>query len=164
MARKSKGFSELLHQKQHKEQKISESFERLQQKVKESVGEEVSRNMVFNPTEVNKMSDVLEEFIDPYIQATNGKSELENLLKIAVLTWNIALMPPEERQDAIDSILSEMASETDRKVLEDLQTVITDLIDRKDRYFSSCRRSITSFDLQDQGDGYFLSVASTLEA
>ncbi|ABW33248.1 hypothetical protein [Acaryochloris marina] len=163
MARKSKDFSELIHQKQRQEQKNADSFERLQNKVKEIAGEDVSRNMVFNPPDVNKMSEVLQELVAPYVQTTPSISELDNFLKIAVLAWNIALTSPEERQVALKQIFSEMASSTDQDIIEGLKSLVEELIERKDHYFWSCQRSITSFDLQDQGDSYFLSVASTLE-
>lgn len=163
MARKSKGFSDLLHQKQREEQRTSESLKQLQHKVKESMGEEASLNMVFNPAGEDKMSEVLQEFVDPYMETVNSISELKGWLEIAVLAWNIALMPPEKRQDILDGIFSEMASGTDLQVLEDLRTTVNNLVDRKDRYFSSFQSSITSFDIQDKGDSYFLSVASALE-
>lgn len=163
MARKSKGFSELLHQQHRQEQKNADSFERLQHKVKEIAGEEVSRNMVFNSPDVNKMSEVLQEFVAPYVQTTPSISELDNFLKIAVLAWNIALTSPEERQIALDQIFAEMTSSTDQDIVEGLKSLVQELIDRKDCYFGSCQRGITSFDLQDRGDSYFLSVASALE-
>lgn len=163
MARKSKGFSELLHQKQDDEQSTAQSFKRLQQKVKEASGEDFSQNMVFNPKGVAKMSEILEAFIDPYKETTSDFSEVESLLSLAVLAWNIALLRKKDRQDAIESMVSEIASGTNRKIRGDLQNIFYEFIERKDRYFSECQRCITNFDLQAQGDSYFLSVASTFE-
>lgn len=163
MARKSKGFSELLHQKQDYEQAAASSFKRLQEKVKKSSGAEVSQNMVSNPTGIAKMSEILEKFIDPYKETTQDFAEVECLLSMAVIAWNIALLPKVKRKDAIEHMLSEIASGPDQEIREDLQNLFDELIERKDNYFSAHDRFISNFDLKERGSGYFLSVASTLE-
>lgn len=163
MARKSKGFSELLHQKQDVEQTTAQSFKRLHKKVKKATGKDLIEDIAINPKDVAKMSDILNEFIDPYKGTAYGLEEVECLLSLAVVAWDIALLPKEDRQEAIESMLSEVASGMNRKSRAALQTLIHELIERKDCYFSDCQRYIANFDLQPQGDSYFLSVASSLE-
>lgn len=163
MARKSKGFSELLHQQQDDEQTTVQSFKRLQKKVQKTTGKDLIQDIATSPKGVAKMSDVLEEFIDPYKETTSSFEDVESLLSIAVLAWNIALLPDEDRQEAIEIILSEAASGMNQKSRAELQTLIHQMIERKDCYFSSFQRYIANFDLQPQGDSYFLSVASSLK-
>ena len=163
MARKSKGFNELLLQKKDEELAGVTSLNRLKQKVKQADGKMASQKMVVNPKGVAKMSEILEEFIEPYKDTTQDFSDLETLLNIAVLAWNITLVPRENRQDAMGSILLEMTAGANQAVKSELQSMLNELIARKDRHFSNCQRFITSFDLQDLGDDYYLSVASTLQ-
>lgn len=163
MARKSKGFSELLHQEQDYGQAADKSYKRLRQKVKKTVGKDCSENMVMNPQGVAKMSEILQAFVEPYKETAHDFAEVESLLGLAVLAWNIALIPKKNRQETMDSMLPQLTSEMDQTIKAEMQSLIHELIERKDRYFSDCKRFITSFDLQPQKDSYFLSVAATLE-
>lgn len=163
MARKSKGFNELLQQKQNEEQMATQSFQRLQQKAKQEGGD-TSQEMVRNPKGVAKMSEVLEQFIQPYKDTTEDFADLEALVEMAILAWNISLIAKENRQDAIESMLSETQAGADQPGHSEFLSLLHELIDRKDRHFSKNKRFITTFDLQDLGDSYHLSVASTLQA
>lgn len=163
VARKSKGFNELLQQKQHEEKAATQSFRRLQQKAKQ-VGRNDPQEMVMNPKGVAKMSEVLEKFIEPYKDTTQDFADLEALIEIAILAWNMSLIPKENRKDAMESMLSEMNSGANQPGQSEFLSMLNELIDRKDRHFSKNQRFITTFDLQDTGDGYHLSVASTLQA
>jgi hypothetical protein len=49
-----------------------------------------------------KMSEVLEEFVEPYLDFAQNRSQREKLFSIAVIAWNLAIMPGNERQPMID--------------------------------------------------------------
>ena len=48
-----------------------------------------------------KMSDVLKEFVEPYADTWRNEEELGRLLVLAIIAWNTALQPLEEREDSI---------------------------------------------------------------
>ncbi|MFI5453990.1 MAG: hypothetical protein ACHRXM_00920 [Isosphaerales bacterium] len=109
---------------------------------------------------LEKMSDVLEDFVDPYIDMAADARSFRSLLALGVAAWNAALLPVDRRMAVIDDALR------DRKEsganLDFFRAIIQNLIDRKLAHFSANRRAILGFDLKDTGDGYYLRVVSSI--
>jgi arylsulfatase A-like enzyme len=109
-----------------------------------------------------KMSDVLEDFVDPYWDMADDADALRKLLSLAVLAWDAALLPEPKRQAMIDDTLGagfSRASEADRAQAREFVEL---MVKRKLEHFPDNRRAIISFTLTDTGTGYHLSVASSL--
>jgi len=118
--------------------------------------------VVYEPAGREKMSEVLEEFIEPYSDLADTDEAFEKLLNLGVLAWNAALLPEDERQAIIDKTVETGlpgSSKADRTLARE---VIETLIRRKQEHFAANQRAIISFKLTDTGDGLHLSVASTL--
>src|SRR6516165_11203247 len=118
--------------------------------------------VVYEPTGREKMSEVLEDFIEPYREVAHNEDALRKLLDLGVLAWNAALLPEEQRRTAIDEILREGlpgSSKEDRALAKE---IIETLVRRKEERFAANQRAIISFELTDTGHGYHLTVASTL--
>ena len=120
--------------------------------------------VVIAPPGQEKMSEVLEDFVKPYLKIAHfSETALRKLYGMGMLAWNAALMPEAKRQEMIAKFmqlsLSE-TSETDRMAfLEMLKT----LIQRKERFFAANRRAILSFAITVVGpEDYHINVASTL--
>ena len=107
------------------------------------------------------MSDVLEEFVTPYLDFTIGFSERQKLFALAIFAWNLALMPEQERPTIIRQMMNQGLVENDPLIRQDIREVINELIDRKKTHFADNKRYIIEFELQDLGDQFHLSVAST---
>ena len=108
------------------------------------------------------MSDVLEDFVDPYWDMADDADALRKLLSLAVLAWDAALLPEPKRQAMIDDTLGagfSRASEADRAQAREFVEL---MVKRKLEHFPDNRRAIISFTLTDTGTGYHLSVASSL--
>ncbi len=104
------------------------------------------------------MSDVLENFVDPYYDLTDETREgYQGLLTIATVSWNISLLPNEERAAAIKDALESMPKEA-RPGSEQL---MHSLIARKEKYYSEYQRAIIDFELVDRGENWHISVSST---
>ena len=52
-----------------------------------------------------KMSKVLEEFIAPYREFADAEEAFRKLLVTAVVAWNTALFPAEEREAHLEEVL-----------------------------------------------------------
>ena len=118
--------------------------------------------VVYEPVGPEKMSVVLENFIEPYRELADTEDGFRNLLDLGMLAWNAALLPEGERRAMIDKILAaglSRASEADRAQAREL---IEALVRRKEEHFAANRRVIVSINVTDRGDDYYLSVASTL--
>jgi hypothetical protein len=157
MAKKSRGFAELLKQKQA-ERTQQNALGKLQQKVQQGPLSERLTGMVASPQGAIKMSEVLEEFVEPYLDFAQNRSQREKLFSIAVIAWNLALMPENERQQ----IIEQGTTGNDPLARQDAREFIDELIARKQTLFAENKRYIVEFQLQDTGKTLHLSVASTL--
>ena len=159
MAKKSKGFSELLRLEKmsQRSQNPLASLEKKLRKKSPSFDK-----LIVSPPGEAKMSEVLEEFIEPYGDLAETKKATIRLLTLATLAWNMALCSPADQQEMMDQVLTDEIMEGDIELKAEIQGLIKDLIRRKNRYFCQYKRMIVDFELKDQGNGYYLSVASTL--
>ncbi len=164
MAKKSRGFGELV--RQHQEENQSNKFlDKLATSIKRDFGANVVT--VKNQSGVAKMSDVLKDFVSPYEDVPQNKKELQRFLETAVTAWNLALLPKKERIKILDEIFIPILKKAKTVIdVEDIaygRSLIEKLIDRKLKYFADNQRQVMSFQIENFGkDGYYLSVASTM--
>jgi maltose-binding protein MalE len=162
MAKKPKGFSDLLKQQQQSNQFQQQALEKLQQQVQQAGWGDRFSNLVVNPQGEVKMSEVLEEFVEPYVGSAPTYSQRQTLFGLAIIAWNLALMSESERQIKVDEFLQQVIKD-DRFIQQDTRAIIEGMITRKQAFFADCQRRIIDYKLQDLGDQFHLSVASTLE-
>jgi hypothetical protein len=125
-----------------------------------------------------KLSAALLELCEPFEPENLSTKELENLVALAAVAWNIAVLPKEERIEKLTAFIDEMP--TMRQELEnELGKVISDdskdtnlspakttlhflgsLIQRKDELFPNDKRLIVNFNVKDSPKGPHLSVSS----
>lgn len=161
MARKSKGFTELIQQ-QRDAQLEQMGMNKLQQKVKRLAvgGEDIQ--LVQNPAGMEKMSEVLEAFVEPYLGFTDNRADREKLFLIAVAAWNLALMPAKKRPAVIKELIAASVDKKDRLAQQDIREILNEMVARKLDLFPDNQRFIMEFQLQETKGKFHLSVASTL--
>jgi hypothetical protein len=118
--------------------------------------------VVYEPAGREKMSEVLDDFIEPYRDLADTGDAYRKLLNLGMLAWNAALLPEDQRRAMIAETLGaglSRASEADRAQAREF---IETLVRRKEEHFAANRRAMISFELTDTGTGYYLTVASTL--
>src|SRR5262249_30583431 len=109
------------------------------------------------PAEPKKMSEGLEEVIEPYLPETDDIEHNPALYTLGAAAWNAALLPEDEQQDKVDEILQKIGPGPG-----DLRGLIHALIERKNARFKTDQRVIASFQVADLGDSYHLTVLWTL--
>lgn len=152
MARKSKGFGELLSQ-QRGEDSLRQRVRSDHQDVK----------IVSNPQGQVRMSDVLESFIASELAETSTDDERKFLFNFAVCAWNLALMPEEQRQTERDKLVQMLCGKQGEQVVEETTAFLEGLIARKLARFPDNKRFIVDFELRKVGRDYTLNVMSTPE-
>jgi len=159
MAKKSKAFSELLRL-----QKMSQGSQKLLKSFEKKLREKSLpfKEIVVSPSGEVKMSEVLEDFVEPYRESPETKESMRRLLTLGTIAWNLALSPESKRQGMIDRVFNKDLLNGDEKLKAEIQGLIEELIARKNRYFSENRRMIVDFELKELGNDYHISVASTL--
>ena len=118
--------------------------------------------VVYEPAGGEKMSEVLEDFVEPYRELADTDDSFRKLLTLGMLAWNAALLPEDQRWAMIDEMLAAGFSRCSKADLAAGREVVEVLVRRKEEQFAENQRAIISFQLTDTGDGYHLSVASTL--
>jgi hypothetical protein len=134
------------------------------------------------------MSAVILEFIEPYRDQAHNDSELENLIALSVVAWNISLLPEDQRENALEDFASGMFS---RKRLLPIKLrnwvlrlfrskreggsgdrppevtafkeIVYEMIERKVNQYSQNRRFILSYQVKFTNSDMNLFVVSTLE-
>lgn len=161
MANKSKGFSELLKQ-QRRGKTRQDAMRDLEDSIQQGPLGKEAISIVRDPKGHAKMSDVLDEFVEPYEDDEMTLDQRQNLYGIAVIAWNLALLPEAERKDMLKKIIKEVLKGEDPLFQRETREIINEMVARKDQFFADNQRYIVSYQLQDLGTELNLSVASTL--
>ena len=119
--------------------------------------------IVIDPSGAERMSEVLLEFVEPYLEFADTEEAHQTLLMMAIMAWNASLYSDGEGQDMIDRVLQKATSAAPEELRTDLREIMSALIARRRRDFSEYTRAIVDFELTDTGKGYRLLVASTIE-
>lgn len=158
MAKKSKAFRDLMKQKQAP----NKAFQTFRQNVRKSGITEKFGGIVENPQGEAKMSEVLEDFALPYLKSAKTYEQQKKMITLAAIAWNMALMPETERESAIEELLEQTAKNQEAR--QDTRGLLEQLIARKQEMFAEIQRTIVDFQFVDTGDGFHLSVASTVSS
>jgi hypothetical protein len=159
MAKKSKGFGELLRL-QRTEQMETESLKMFSEQIqKGGLGQKQVKTFI-RPKGQAKMSDALEEFVEPYLESAETYQATQNLYGMAVFAWNLALVSEEERQSTLDDFIKRDALGKSKRDQQDAIEILTEMMERKLRFFGENRNFIVDYQLRMIGNQYHLSVAS----
>jgi len=162
MAKKSRGFSDLVRQQQL--DKVSKkSFEKLEKNIKSDFGKDVQ--IVRNLEGIAKMSEVLRDFVSPYADIPKSKKELQSLFGMAVSAWDLSFLPEKEIKTTLDQIFTQAYNPRNVDVEEHKigRAMLEEMIDRKLKYFADEHRQVEDFQVEYISRGeYFLSVASSI--
>ena len=115
------------------------------------------RNVVLFTDLPVKMSEVLEEFIEPYMGQWKTLDDLSKLLNVAAIAWNMALAPAKERETSIQEMMEKVPSDA----RAGLREVIEEMVRRKLAHFASNRRMIVGVTVTPGRKGPYIQVAST---
>ena len=125
-----------------------------------------------------KLSAALIELCEPFEPENLSTKEFENLIALAAVAWNIAVLPKEERlekltafvdempdmrqelENEIDTVLHDDSKDTDFAPATTMLHFIGAMIQRKDELFPNDNRLILEFNVKDSPEGPHLSVSS----
>jgi len=113
-----------------------------------------------------KMSEVLNDFIEPYLDEVDNTAEVRLLISIGVAAWNIGLCDDaNERASTIeDTVEKVVAGGRGRRAKNNARTFLVGLVERKRSHFAHITRPICDYHVHEQDDGgWYLQVVSLLE-
>ncbi len=114
--------------------------------------------IVVEPAGETKMSEVLVEFIEPYLKYWKTERELEVLLSTAIIAWNATLVRGSERSSLIENTIKV----TPPEIRADTSKIIEEMMQRKELKFAQNRRMIVNYKLTMSKKGPHVTVLSTL--
>jgi hypothetical protein len=135
---------------------------RLRAKQKQDCFREEGSNFDFDAPGGVRMSDVLDQFVEPFEEHIDDVDAYRRLLMLGVLAWNAALMPESKQQQMVDDVIHEGLREESRYVQAACKGIVNQLVERKKMYFAEYTRPIIDFMVEDTGDNYHLTVTSVL--
>jgi hypothetical protein len=110
------------------------------------------------PAGVVKMSEVLEDFLDPYWDTWKTEEDLRKLVLVGVVAWNAAIVSGKPGESLIREVLNSVPPD----LRSDLRMMLDDLILRKEKHFADNKRLILNYQVKSSPSGPSLVVASTL--
>jgi hypothetical protein len=114
--------------------------------------------VLHNLPQTEKMSEVLWEFLAPYMPLAPDREAVEKLLAMAIAAWNVTLFPVGERAQR----LRELSTTLPAEARTDLLALMQEMMTRKERYFAQNTRYILNYELTERRASYHLNVLSTL--
>ena len=115
----------------------------------------------YEPSGVPKMSEVIIDFIEPYVEYAETYEAYQKLVMVAIVAWNTTLLPEKEQKPMVKKMLKSLS--LPRSVLRDMKGIMEELIERKNEHFAEHTRVTMDYQVTETRHGYHLSVASTLD-
>jgi hypothetical protein len=105
---------------------------------------------------VEKMSEILSGFARPLLDMCDSKEDYAKFLRLAVVAWNAALLPEQERAGFLhDTKITDVLGPQGMQIMEYL-------IERKLDLFPDKKRPVLDIEAVDLGDRFSLRVISGL--
>lgn len=135
------------------------------------------------------MSAVILEFIEPYHDEDMEEGALENLVALAIVAWNVAILPTDKQEASLDDFCAKLfrrtwlgrlidvgrwlrkligrpraasSPEVESPEVTEFKRMARELMQRKQRYYPHNHRFILDYRLTMTEDGPHLTVVSTL--
>ena len=108
--------------------------------------------------QTEKMSEVLWEFLAPYMPLAPDREAVAKLLAMVIAAWNVTLFPVGERAQRLRELSTTLPAEARTDFLE----LIQEMMIRKEWYFAQNTRYILNYELTERRASYHLNVLSTL--
>ena len=172
MARKSKEFRKLFYPDSVQQRKSSVSLSQRQRELAalQSFKQQIANDpdyegtmLVENPKDFRKMSEVLLEYVEPFLDETETYEDRSNLIDFAMMAWNLALIPEESRKELLTEFVTEICSEIEEvEEQKTLKQLMNQLIKRKLKFFAEEERFVKEYKLTENGGRIHLAVASSV--
>ena len=107
-----------------------------------------------------KLSAVIWDYAEPLTDAAVGTEGQKRAAELAIVSWNVALLPPGKARETLATALSDIAG-GDLKLESELHQVLDMMVARKRQYFADDHRFVFHFSLTETGEGLHLMVASS---
>ncbi len=139
---------------------ILESKEKLLQRVQEE-RDKLGVDLKVDLNNPVKMSDVILDFAQPLLDVARGFEAEEKAVKLAILAWNLSLLPEAERTEGFEKLRASTRSD-DEAGRASLEHVLSLMLARKKALFDGNDRMVLDHDIVRTPNGLHLNVVSSI--
>lgn len=107
-----------------------------------------------------KLSLAILEVADPLLELDLDKKARNNFISLAILAWNLSLMPESKRAAHIRTFFAGFQITMSRAAVTEVHEFITMLMDRKRRMYPDDDRFVVNFEILEEDESYTLNVVS----
>jgi len=118
--------------------------------------------IVVEPQGVEKMSEVIIDVAKPLLDVCENVEAEKKAISIAIIVWNICLLPESEQDEAIQKLCDDLAPSRDASDIATFMFYINKIMERKKKHYSHIIRAVVNYHISDTAEGFHLDVASTL--
>lgn len=156
-----------------KDAKIKQAKRRKENRAEEKSGRELFLEKVQNLMNIQKekiapsangsekMSEVILDFAEPLLLLSDDEEFGRKAIRVAILIWNISLLPKEKQEKALQEIYADFSRPDDPDYLAGIKTMINVLMERKRTHFPDNKRTIKDYQISGSGKNYRLDIVST---
>ncbi|MFH1673183.1 MAG: hypothetical protein ABIF87_07140 [Pseudomonadota bacterium] len=120
------------------------------------------RKVIIEPQGAEKMSEVLQDFAAPLLNECDDDESVKKALAVAIIVWNLSLLPEKDRAEAIENLSSELAPSDNAADTALTTHYIEMMMERRQKLFPDNKRTIMNYQFSGSGKNLRLDVASTL--
>lgn len=107
-----------------------------------------------------KLSAAILDFARPLTENVDD-DHFERAVTLAILCWNVALLPEDKQEAELRKIASKMAEDAPAGFADETMTWTRWLVNRKKKLFADDCRMVVNYTVEDRGDSHHLFVAGT---
>jgi hypothetical protein len=122
----------------------------------------VAQDVLINPPDQEKMSEVLLDFARPLLDLSDEDEHFDKVIALAAASWNVALLPPVKQEASLEGLIDIISSSGTRDDVQMARETVRMLLERKKRYFPDNKRFIADYQISNSRSRRNLLVASTL--
>lgn len=153
----SKQFQQKIKAKMTGNLNVGDGLKQFEQKVKQQASVH-GHEIMFDTSNPQKMSDIIIHYAEPLIDVARTDEDEEKAIVMAIILWNIAVVPENERQGMIDSITSTPLKGNNST---EFNQTLAYFMERKQELYPDVNRMILEYECTQTPDGLHLNVAST---
>jgi hypothetical protein len=109
-----------------------------------------------------KLSTRIVEIARPLTEKAVDNDQFEAMVRMAVLCWNIALLPPDRQEQRLRSLIETMAKGEPEDFADEMMAWGQVLLDRKRRLFANDHRTAADYTVEHVGGSLRLHVVTSL--
>lgn len=108
----------------------------------------------------NKISEAILDFAYPLLERCQTPEEEDKALTIAIIAWNVCLLPEEEADSFIENMCKELTKDDDHQGRAAFDEIMEYLVSRKKEFFDHDKRLVVNYEITHYEDRLHLQVAA----